>query len=695
LESANISPEGLAQFLQHSIARKYAQVLPENGKKKDTVWANMTKFCGELPARSQFKSTFIHQVYDGVATTDVPAAACTGRELKRSRTTLQGPKIASTKKILSSMRVYGERTRVHATVFQSCVDHLYKQSFVTSGSATTTRCIALSKEQLYTKWRGKYSDILHAIHKSNPEYLHGTTILCKDIRKVLSGQHNTPRWCKERKKRDRTKLARKKREFGPLKVAPGTVVVDCQDSEHPQFTFHKAMSDDGDDPLGDSSSSSDPVSDLEAASMTNTITPLSYRVYWRCIRLYRDADNQGLRFKKIKKVHGCSICLTADTTTRNYAKCNSALAQAEDTKHGNAMGIMQARKKLEEAYKQFENLCRHQEQYKTQRAYLQQREQLLANKSIDMFQIIVYEDFVAMYNLLGRKVQDLVFTIVWRDENGVLCRKYIDNYCTDATRSADADYVVNSWRMHLVINRMLKEHEDAEDEEEKTRLKSLINNHRESAFPSEFEGVTHVLRSGDSGSHFHNRLVFDWESEVHSMYGIIWETHNLCKRHAWNLCDSHGAQAKKGAHAAAMAGMAPETAIEFATIINECRTGYGQAKAYVMERINRNTKQERMRKLKEMPGVKKCSEFQYWYYSAEKTVLRTPGVIRMRQCSQDASNPEDYITIDLRKRPTSWGKICKKCTHTLQRPVHHKRSGDKCGLAVRNMICESTFNTRH
>jgi hypothetical protein len=64
-------------------------------------------------------------------------------------------------------------------------------------------------------------------------------------------------------------------------------------------------------------------------------------------------------------------------------------------------------------------------------------------------------------------------------------------------------------------------------------------NHRDDP-QSEFHKVTHILRTGDSGPHFHNRLTIEFESQVQSNYDIVWETHTLCKRHAYGPCDSAG-----------------------------------------------------------------------------------------------------------------------------------------------------------
>jgi hypothetical protein len=137
--------------------------------------------------------------------------------------------------------------------------------------------------------------------------------------------------------------------------------------------------------------------------------------------------------------------------------------------------------------------------------------------------VIVYEDFVNDHDTENEKVSNLVFTIIWRDHNNNIQRKYVDNVCTDETKCCDAFFVRHVWEYHL-------------------------NNRKDPT--SEFYRVTHILRSGDSGPHFHNRLTIEWESNVQDTYDIEWETHTLCKRHAYGLCDAAG-----GGTALALSGL--------------------------------------------------------------------------------------------------------------------------------------------
>jgi hypothetical protein len=98
---------------------------------------------------------------------------------------------------------------------------------------------------------------------------------------------------------------------------------------------------------------------------------------------------------------------------------------------------------------------------------------------------------------------------------------------------------------------------------------------------TEFKGVTHITRTGDNGGHLLNRYLAWFESTAFEKYGIQWTTHTLCKRHGYNLCDSHGAAIKKHINSFAKADHRPETAQDFANIINNCTSDYeGQILAF-------------------------------------------------------------------------------------------------------------------
>ena len=71
-----------------------------------------------------------------------------------------------------------------------------------------------------------------------------------------------------------------------------------------------------------------------------------------------------------------------------------------------------------------------------------------------------------------------MFTVMWNDEQGVPRIKYIDNFCTDGSKRCDSLFVRAVWKYHL-------------SNKDPT---------------GEFVGVTHLLRTGDSGPHFQSKV---------------------------------------------------------------------------------------------------------------------------------------------------------------------------------------------
>ena len=213
---------------------------------------------------------------------------------------------------------------------------------------------------------------------------------------------------------------------------------------------------------------------------------------------------------------------------------------------------------------------RHHRQLKNQRRYMKQRERdlprrcdrvsysHLPRRSTDNFHVIVWEDFVSLYLKDGKKVNNLVLTIIWRDEQGVLQEKHVDNICTDHSKKCDSFFVRAVWKFHLC--------------ERGQRSKEL-------------EGVTHIIRtgfldhshmtdilSGDSGGHFHSRVTMLFESMAQHHFNVKWETHTQCKRHAYGPCDAHGGVTKKRTRRAQVRGERLQSEGDVASLYN--RDGY-------------------------------------------------------------------------------------------------------------------------
>lgn len=121
-----------------------------------------------------------------------------------------------------------------------------------------------------------------------------------------------------------------------------------------------------------------------------------------------------------------------------------------------------------------------------------------------------------------------------------------------------------------------------------TLLRNRLDKCTQSGFGDEFKDVTHILRTGDSGPHFHNRVVLDFESNILQTYDIQWETHTLCKLHAYSLCDAHGGVIKKYIRSFAINNWCPESAEQFACIINgitqEAESAHSQSRSRVNSR---------------------------------------------------------------------------------------------------------------
>ena len=430
------------------------------------------------------------------------------------------------------------------------------------------------------------------------------------------------------------------------------------------------------------------------------IYPPTYDTWRKVLNRFRFPDKSKFKFTLVTQPYSCAICDRAVKVTHKWQKaCKRAKyyedntwtvppnASAQQKREAELQWHRDTRKNLQDLAKaqaDYDILEDHQRLYVTQRRFLVNSELDLPSRTALVFKIIVYQDYVAQYDHNGRKCSNLVFTIVWRDEQGQLRRKYVDNFCTQRKvkgcqfkgNKTDSHYTVMVWKRHLELNKVnhMLQRSNLSDQEKKMltdRVAVLM-----SAGLDEFDGVTHILRTGDSGAHFHNKYVAYFESSVYEVYGIEWETHTLCKRHAYNLCDAHGGAGKRHAKAAAVAGHAPESAQEFAALLNGDRSSFGDTKAFAIEDIPRP---DTSKQIRPPAGIQRCCEFQYFYTSKDGKKVREIGVMRMRRCSgvDEIYGAGQYTTCDMNKRKDR-GPICHKCTYTKQRPVYHKYDQTKC-----------------
>lgn len=139
--------------------------------------------------------------------------------------------------------------------------------------------------------------------------------------------------------------------------------------------------------------------------------------------------------------------------------------------------------------------------------------------------------------------------------------------------------------------------------------------------------------------------MFEWESHVHERFGIHWETHTLCKRHAYNLCDAHGGHGIRLASTHVAAGLHIEFATDFARVINTPLELYSRgvsclrpglnphansvanARAYPFTSMHRPMKSWlEDSSLAAAPGIQKACEVKYKYVDVEGKETYTPGI---------------------------------------------------------------------
>jgi hypothetical protein len=120
-----------------------------------------------------------------------------------------------------------------------------------------------------------------------------------------------------------------------------------------------------------------------------------------------------------------------------------------------------------------------------------------------------------MYDLNGKKVHNLVFTVIWRIAEGLITRKYMDNYCTDKGNKCDGLFVIATWKFHLKANMLQHQLHSMDAGDEKTAVQWELDTLLVVLGQAEFLGATSILRSGDSGGHFHCSVTLQFESEVY------------------------------------------------------------------------------------------------------------------------------------------------------------------------------------
>jgi hypothetical protein len=131
----------------------------------------------------------------------------------------------------------------------------------------------------------------------------------------------------------------------------------------------------------------------------------TYDTYFKAVK------KSGVRIRGVKQPYNCPTHRRAPVVRRRLDALNGQLADGSVPAEGSF-----GRQKFDEELQKLENelvdIERHERQFETQRAYLQWRETQLKPWTDTRKEIIVYEDFVCFYNLKGKKISNLVFTVI-------------------------------------------------------------------------------------------------------------------------------------------------------------------------------------------------------------------------------------------------------------------------------------------
>lgn len=300
---------------------------------------------------------------------------------------------------------------------------------------------------------------------------------------------------------------------------------------------------------------------------------------------------------------------------------------------------------------------RHLQQYETCRPIVKALEGVLT-----VGEALVYRDFVAQYDFKGRKVNNLVFVVLWRTQpEGSLSVFKLNHICSVKDEQAHDSYYVAD-----VFDFYFRRHGVTSD-----------------FFRS--RGIDRIFISGDHGPHFVSKATIYNESCFYERYGVRVHCYFLCSYHAYNRCDSAGVESKRIAKLAARQREGLQDAEDIRAALNASK--YHNSYAYRFDEVRRDEhvfaglkpKDKNSGNSKEL--MKKC-EIKYEYVKDGKLCM-TSGIVLFRDIPslpQDKGGEpgEPFEVRDLRDSPPE-GPLCESCSKAKQYPVWHK--GQLCPRA--------------
>ena len=298
---------------------------------------------------------------------------------------------------------------------------LYFQFFesktdVFSGSRTLTRVLKMSHRDLFEELYVEYPERLRALARQiTAGTVASTSRLGKHIAQAKMAQTSAA-WsvAKEQDMRRKFIVAQnelqleKQRNQAALtsKIMPTDKV---RTSKEPPVTF-----------LGD-------------------LIPVTAKTFWRYMNKLR--VQKRLRWTENYKPYPCKI---HDKGPMYELQLKDVERQIEERLHKQLDSSKALEAQLAQLHKKVRKYHVHLEQFATCRPMV---EKLMADLKEN--ECLLFRDFVNQHNILGSKINNLVFVVIEKS-NEVLLRSKISNFCSDKeSQSCDKDFVADVFEFHL------------------------------------------------------------------------------------------------------------------------------------------------------------------------------------------------------------------------------------------------------
>ena len=667
-----------------SSTRPGKTLLPEVASNSRTTEA----LSGLLESRSTMKQGLVRELTQrGAAPSDLARSLKVRvNSIKKYSSSNNAAARDSQTKLAKKTREDARRQKIFPGEMDAITKHAQDHMYVKSGAATDVWLLTYSLKNLYVSYRRDFIEIMENMIEKGKLYSDTSKIsshvYLNNCRLIREGITDIEPW-KEHITSIKLFLGKRRAANLSTKACTNLIVNDGGKMEvvevkPPEHQDHKELVDYASMPT-------ELDAKLERSRKANDqLRPRGYKT-WKAII----TSNEDFRWRSVRTPYSCDICKGAYGVERRWSIASEEYLGVDPKSPEKLVAL----NKVWDAYKDMAKLEQHQLQLKNQRFYIQALERDLPPKSVDVFKVIVYLDFVAQYNYAKKKVANLVFTIKWKDEGGNLQYKYVDNFCSDKTQKADAMFVKAAWEFHLRAVFLRKQLATFGVLLDTTRAAYQVELDaiKKTGKRDEFEGVTHIVRTGDNGGHLLNRILMNVESNVMRDYGIHYETHTLPKRHGYNLCDAHGGAVKRTINQFGVSNYDPANAHDFANIVNGWVTGltadcirHASCTAYSFVNIQRGDKEELAAAKRDCTGMQLGCSFVYTCKNHQGEVVHEPGIMQVKEVS--GCKEEEPLILDIQKRDkTMYGKICNGCTRIKEYPVYHKKDiftdqQTKCGF---------------